>query len=289
MRHAVRSIGLALLLVLAGCKAAPPAPVAPALWEVRGPNGEHGWLFGTIHALPERVAWRSPPMDAALSGADRIVMEIGNADKPEELTRLFSQLARGEGEAPVEQRVDPALRAKFRALLDEFNLNAGDFANTDTWAVALQISRAAQGEAQGAFGLEAELMRAAAGKPVTELEGAEAQFRMFESLPEQDQRDLLDAIVVEASATDAEDRLGAAWKRGDMALMEAETRTGLLADRELREALLTSRNVAWAGKVAAMMRGGAHPFVAVGAAHMAGPDGMPALLAARGFTVTRVQ
>ncbi|MCG6121031.1 MAG: TraB/GumN family protein, partial [Blastomonas sp.] len=38
-----------------------------------------------------------------------------------------------------------------------------------------------------------------------------------------------------------------------------------------------------------MMRLGARPFVAVGAAHLAGPDSVQALLEARGYTVTRLQ
>ena len=74
-----------------------------------------------------------------------------------------------------------------------------------------------------------------------------------------------------------------------MATIEAETSRGMLADPELRAALFTQRNRKWSERVAELMQGGASPFVAVGAAHMAGSDGLPAMLAAKGFRVRRVQ
>ncbi len=124
---------------------------------------------------------------------------------------------------------------------------------------------------------------------MVELEGAEAQLRIFDALPEADQRDLLEATIDEANAGDRSTDLAKAWANGDVAALGAETTTGLLADPELRAALLVGRNRAWTDKIVALLKTKAHPFIAVGAAHMAGTDGLPVLLAARGFTVTRVQ
>jgi uncharacterized protein YbaP (TraB family) len=58
----------------------------------------------------------------------------------------------------------------------------------------------------------------------------------------------------------------------------------------LYEVLLKRRNLAWADKLTAEMdRASGTELVNVGALHMVGPDGLPALLAARGFKVERVQ
>ncbi|HEX7930347.1 MAG TPA: TraB/GumN family protein, partial [Sphingomicrobium sp.] len=141
-----------------------------------------------------------------------------------------------------------------------------------------------------ANGVDRAVEAAANKRPVVELEGAARQFGVFDALPEKDQRDLLALVLKDGSAIDNESGdLSAAWRKGDMAAIEAETRQGLLADPELREALFTGRNRAWTERLAAMLAQRAHPFVAVGAAHMAGPEGLPALLAARGYKVTRVQ
>ncbi len=287
MQHRLRAATFALLLALAGCKEARRESVTPALWEVSGATGERGWLFGTIHALPEPVDWRSAQVDAVIAGSDMLVLEI--ADSSGATAKLFARLSRTPGLPTAEQRVSPALRPKLAALMHEYGLGEDAFRDVETWAIAITLSQHAQGEADSRHGIESELSRAVAGKPVGELEGARAQLGIFDSLPEREQQDLLAAIVAEASASDRPDPLGSAWKRGDMKAMEFETRTGLLADPELRRALLENRNRAWAGRIAVMLAEGRHPLVAVGAAHMAGPDGLPALLEARGFKVRRIQ
>lgn len=288
MRVAVGA-ALALLLSLAGCNEPKPESVTPALWEIAGPSGEQGWLLGTIHALPEPVDWRSAAVDSALQSADRLVLEINNADDPAALAEVFTRLAHTPGQPPVAERVPAEIRPPLENLLADSGLTRRRFDNVETWAVAITLSQAASQDMDRRHGIDREIMRAAAGKPVVELEGAESQLRIFDRLPEKEQRDMLAAIVEEAGDKSAQDRLGRAWSNGDMAIIEAETHTGLLADPELRAALLVDRNVLWADKVAVMLKDGAKPFVAVGAAHMAGPEGLPALLAGRGFTVTRIQ
>lgn len=277
----------AFFLILPACKASPSDKVRPALWEVTGPHGEKGWLFGTIHALPQAVDWRSAAIDKALAGADGLVLEIADTDA---VPAVFTRLARTPGQPPLARRVPPALQARLRQVMREHKLADAQFADIESWAAALLISQAAQGDATADNGLEAALRTATEGKPVSELEGGAAQLGVFDALPEHDQRDLLAGVIEEAARPEQEhDPLYEAWASGDLAALEREARTGLLADPALRAALLTGRNRAWAPKIAAMLRARRHPLVAVGAAHMVGAGGLPALFAAQGFTVKRVQ
>lgn len=285
----MKRIALLLALSLAACAPQPEQQVRPALWEVTGPKGEKAWLFGTIHALPAPVDWRSPAIDRALEQSDLLVLEIDNADDPGALGRIFARLSTSPGLPPVAERLDDQRRKRLSAAMAELGLSTRDLAGMETWAAALTVSRAATAESHAAFGLESELMDAARGKPVFQLEGAEAQLRMFDGLPEREQQDLLSGVVEEALADRPEDRLARAWASGDMATIDREAHAGLLADAELRDALLVKRNRAWVAKLSALLAQRRRPLVAVGAAHMAGPDGLPALLAAQGLAVKRVQ
>ena len=80
-----------------------------------------------------------------------------------------------------------------------------------------------------------------------------------------------------------------AWLRGDVAALEALDHAGLLADPELRDALLIQRNADWVRQLSAMLKQGEKPLVAVGALHLVGKDGLVARLQAQGFKVTRLQ
>lgn len=284
-----RLLGVAVAALLAGCSAK-PEPANPALWRVEGAQGERGYLFGTIHALDRPALWRSGKVDRALRESDRIVVEVAGLADQAGLQKTFAAMSKSPGLPPVSARIDPTLRPRLAALLAKVGAREANFAGVETWAVALSLARASQGRAEAGNGIDRAVLAAAEGRPVVELEGAAHQLGLFDALPEAEQRDLLNAVLRDEGAIDNEsDDLAAAWRKGDMGLIERETGKGLLADPELRAALFTARNRAWSERLAAMLAGGEHPFVAVGAAHMAGPEGLPAMLAARGYEVTRVQ
>ncbi len=283
-----------LLIALAACGAAKPPPVEPAkvaLWAISDSTGVHGWLLGTVHSLPPGTQWRRPAIDSALTGADRLVLEIGEPLNPQIAGEALGRLAFTPGLPPPSERVGPKFRGDLSRVYKDLTLNDAQFKDQESWAVALQIA-AIGGLKQGMepeSGVEPELRKVIGAKPVTGLETIDSQFGIFDTLPPRAQSVLLEQVAHEAADNHDDDKdMLALWMRGDELGIAREAQTGFLADPELRAALLTRRNLAWADQINAMLKAGAKPFVAVGAAHVAGIDGLPRLLEARGWLVKRV-
>ncbi|GHC93539.1 TraB/GumN family protein [Novosphingobium pokkalii] len=284
----------ALALLTAAChKAAPPPlPAKVALWEIADTSGTRGWIFGTVHALPAGVQWRRPAIDHALANADRLVLEIAQPLDGNVAGVALARLAYTPGLPPPSARVAMKYRAALAKVYKDLNLTDAQFQNEESWAVALQIA-AIGGEKQGmdpASGVEPQLRKLIGGKPVAGLETLDGQFGIFDTLPDRAQQTLLEQITVEA-ADDRDDEADMVrlWLRGDDLGIARESQKGFLSDPVLHQALLTGRNAAWASQIDAMLKDGAAPFIAVGAAHVAGSDGLPALLQAKGWLVRRVE
>ena len=289
MRSLRRSAALLAALLLASC-APEPVPADPAIWLVEGPGGQKAWLFGTIHGLERPALWKTPPVAQALGAADTVIVEVAGLEDAGAMAKTFKELAHRPGQPPLADRVRPGLRKGLSKMLAEGGLEAGAFADVETWAAALTLARAASSKAKSEYGIDRAILAEAQDKRLVELEGAAGQLGIFDKLPEREQRDLLEAVIADTGAPGGGSaELAAAWRKGDMAPIEAATRRGLLADRELRAVLFTARNRRWSGRVQREMEAGIRPFVAVGAAHMAGPDGLPALLEAQGYAVTRLR
>lgn len=291
----IRAVALALLALLAACYRAPPPPPPPthvALWEIANDAGVHGWIMGTVHALPRGTLWRRPAIDAALARADRLVLEIGQPLDAQVAGAALGRLGFTAGLPPPTMRLPAAQRATLAGVYRQLGLDDARFAGEETWAVAMQIAAIA-GEKAGmdpASGVEPELRRLIGTRPVEGLETIDAQFGAFDGLPERAQVVLLADVAREVADGKDDDRdMLALWLKGDDQGMAREASTGFLAEPAIRTALLTARNRAWANEIDAMLKTGARPFIAVGAAHVVGTDGLPVLLGARGWTVRRVE
>jgi uncharacterized protein YbaP (TraB family) len=280
-----------VLLMLAGCQRAPAPASHVALWSVGNGAGTHGWILGTIHALPPGTQWRRPAIDAAMAAADRLVLEIGQPLNPEIAGKALARLALTPGLPPPSLRLDPAGRTALIAAYGRLGLDDARFRDEESWAVALQISALASQKAgaEAGNGVEAQLRAGMAGKPVSGLETVDSQFAVFDALPIRAQNVLLADVAREATDPRNDDAdVLALWLKGDEAGLAHEADSDFLADPTLHDALVTARNRAWTGQIDSVLHSGVHPLIAVGAAHVPGRDGLIAMLRAKGWQVTRV-
>lgn len=278
-------------LWLTGCSAPSSSPLndtppSPAIWQMTAPDGKTGWLFGTIHALPEGKTWRTRVFDEAYAQAGVLVLEATDIEGGGSVADAFARLAIAPGQPPLFQRVEPQ-HAKAVVELAE-NLGYGDesFAMMETWAVALTLSRE---DGPPGLGVDRQLLRMQDGKVLVGLEMAEDQLAAFDGLSPQNQAALLVAVAQMAGEPGKREQRAASWRAGDLAFLEKETHEGMMRDPDLRKALLEGRNRRWLPKVEALVESGRRPFVAVGAAHLVSEVGLPVLLRREGYTVHRIQ
>jgi len=289
-----------VVAVLAGWLAATAASAAPALWLVQNGRSQI-YLFGTLHALPRGAAWRTPVFDAVYAQAQTVWFE---APIDEVDPRAFSRFVAEHGvdpEQPLSRKLPPRTLAALQRQAD-----LGQLDHLRPWAAALMLSmrpppgRPAQGGPTVGAGADLMLIRAArqAGKAVRTFETLEDQSWIFAGLSEDAEVRYLTDVIRERTPRS---RL-AWWRRPSVDLIAAWldgdlTRAGpaLVGDLQtdnpaLYDALLRRRNQAWAEVLTRRLAAGdGVELVNVGALHMVGADGLPALLKARGFQVVRVQ
>jgi len=294
-RCAAMVIAALVGLAQTGCSDSPRGsaagpPPSPLIYEIASADGTvEGWLLGTIHALPEGTVWRSPAIERVVRSADLLVVEIAALDDRVALAQAFRELGTTPGLPPLDQRLPAAQRPQLATLLARGGIAPGDFTSTESWAAALMLARI-DADGDPANGVDLALIRAFPRSQLRELEGVRRQLSIFDRLSEAEQRDLLAAVVAEADEAPARAAaLRQAWLRGDEAALAAAAQSGILAHPALREALLVARNRRWEAQIAAMLAAPPKPLVAVGSAHLVGPEGLAALLTARGYRIRRLR
>jgi uncharacterized protein len=285
-------------LLLATCSKAPtPAEVKtegkPALWKATGDKGT-AWLFGTVHLLPPETNWQTPLFDQSVRDADVLVLEASGLDDVQATSAVFAQLGISGGQPTLASRVESTLHPTLDQLDEKIPGPRKFLDHMESWAAALTLASAQSAD----MALSTEngveniltLRFRSDGKAIIGLETVSEQFGYFDQLSEQDQRLMLNAVLRDADKNQANfKKLLAAWMSGDTDGLLDSGASGVLASATIREALLDRRNRNWADKVGAMIDDGRKAFVAVGAGHMVGEKGLPALLTAAGYTVERIQ
>jgi uncharacterized protein len=285
---------LGLLSAGAAGEARAPAKPRPALWKVADKDTTI-YLFGTIHLLPPKFDWQSGALEQAARRSDSLVVEtIVDERNPAGFAKAFSELAISPNLPPLMERVSAAKRPVLAAQLAKAGPNRAGFDRMETWAAALMLL-GPQFNSIGlsqADGVEQVLKKRFfdAGKPVGQLETNAEQLRFFDVLPEAAQRTLLEGALERPEDVRKQfDAMLAAWARGDVAAIARTFNAEMTDSPALAELLLKRRNANWSQWIAQRLSQPGTVMVAVGAGHLAGPSSVQAMLAKRGFRVTRVQ
>jgi uncharacterized protein YbaP (TraB family) len=272
------------------------ASAAPAMWRVTAPGADL-YLFGTLHALDPNAQWRTPAYDAAYEKAKVVWFEadLGGAD-PASIGLLLNRYGVDPAKG-LSQKLAPGDLAVLKSQADLARID-----HLRPWAAAMMLSMQpvlSRGAAV-ASGADAEITRQAraGGKQIKTFETLEDQARMFASLPESAEVAYLEGVIHERARPTARislhpsaTSLEAEWLAGDLARLGPALVRDMSRDNpSLYDALLKDRNLAWADALTReLASANGVELVNVGALHMVGDDGLPALLKARGFKVERIQ
>jgi uncharacterized protein YbaP (TraB family) len=159
------------------------------------------------------------------------------------------------------------------------------------WLAAVTLT-ATYVQAQGydpLSGVEARLWPLARerGKEIDYFETIEQQVRFFADLPKEVEVGLFEQTLLEYNgASDLLDSLVGAWQEGNVTEIDRLINGEMRAEApEIYEVVITRRNQAWVGRIQELLEGSGTHFIALGAGHMAGGDGVVGLLRARGVEV----
>lgn len=283
-KNTLKKISLSFMLFCLAISA--QATEKGLFWKLESPTGKVSYLFGTIHTDDNRVSNFSPNVVNAIKSVDAFMMEAAENRDPSVMLLSEGNLATQLTEAEFEQ---------VRALADFHTMHLGAAMQMKPWLLAVVFDLP---KPQTPFAQDNMLMSEAenASKDVVGIESAKEHFSVMDNFSLDEQMVMLRAVLKRTPAqkeTDFE-RLMAAYLAGDSDKLTAldEKITGGMLPKELwakmRTKLLDERNVVMADRTTAVAKDRS-VFIAVGASHLSGDDGLIAAFKKAGFKLTAMR
>jgi len=284
---------------LAGA-AAPAAEDSAAkhlLWKVTGPKAVV-YLLGTIHAGKADFYPLPSIIEDSFNKADTLIEEI-DLSQPAEAARAERGLIE-EGSYPnndtITNHLSEVTRSRLAAYLKKGGLSEEAVAHMRPWAVGMlvvQLEMKRMGF-DPSYGLDQHILEEArqSHKLIGTLEDAGSQIKLLSSLSEELQDRLLSSSLVDMEKfPDVVDLLTRAWQSGDAAMVQ-EVVTSEVRDypqlAPLMTKLLDDRNTAMTAKIERFLQTPESYFVAVGAGHLVGDNGILSQLRRKNFKLEQL-
>jgi uncharacterized protein YbaP (TraB family) len=270
-------------------------PVRPALFVVRDADSAI-YLFGTVHVRRPGSDWGGAAAQAALAESDEVWTEIDiDPDAAARSQSIIMRLGMAPADQPLSSRLTEAENRRLNALLARLRVPRAMIEPMQPWfaGITLSIIPMVQAGYDPDAGVDQMIDTAAeaAGKRMRSFETLEQQLNFMAELSAEAQHEMLLEAIDQGDKGAAElDSMSAAWESGDVNTLEAlvveDTRKNY---PELYGVLIRARNDAWMEVLRRELDGAGVDFIAVGAGHIVGRDGLVAQFRARGFTVERVE
>jgi uncharacterized protein len=255
-------------------------------WKMESPNGQTSYLFGTIHTDDNRVTDFTPPVLAALKSVDTFMMEVQQSND-----NRFYLLPEGN----LAQQLTAAEFEKVRDLADFHVMHLGAALQMKPWLLAVVFDLP---KPQTPFAQDNVLMTTSEDllKNIEGLETPQEHFGVMDGFSMDEQLVMLRAVLKRTPEQKERDfeRLMAAYLKGDsdnITALDAQITGGMLPKPlwdKMRKALLDDRNGVMAER-AIKATNEKSVFIAVGASHLSGDNGLIAAFKNAGYRLTPIQ
>jgi len=252
------------------------------------------YLVGSVHMLTSDFYPLPASLEAGFKDSDLLVEEANLAEMLSP-NMQFSMLSRGM--LPARQTLDKVISPATLALLNKHTSALGMPAEAlkqfKPWMLAMTIEAMEWQKAgfDAELGLDKHFFDRAQveNKTIQGLETTDFQISLFDGMSmEQQDRFLAETLKGVATETASVNKLAASWKIGDAGAIERLVLSDIKDDPFVYDRLLVARNRTWLPKIEALFSRPRPAFVVVGAAHLVGPDGLLAMLKAKGYQLVQL-
>lgn len=271
------------------------------LWKLEKPGEKPSFLFGTMHMTDPRVTALPPAAQTAYDAADIVVIETTEVlDKQKMMAALLKEpdLMMFTDDTTLSSLLSPDDAAVVNKALDARGIPPGSVAKMKPWLlsamVALPVCEVAR-QAGGAPVLDVKLAEdaKALGKTVEGLETVAGQLRAMASLPLAfHMKGLVDTLKLGDRMNDVNETMILLYQRGDTGMFWPLFRVVLPGAEDdaagyaaFEQTMITSRNKVMVDHALPILAKG-NAFMAVGALHLPGPEGLVEDFRKAGYTVT---
>lgn len=261
-------------------------------------DGKTSYLFGTIHVGRDGFYPLDPMVSRALLDSKALVIELDIREDAAFQVALARHGRYADGDK-VQNHLTPAALQKTVQALARAGMSLQSVEHYKPWLIA-NLLVGAELDLHGfqrSQAVEYALLAAAQKqeKTVRELESADYQLALFDSLDARQQEQyLLEnlADLADGASLKKSQALIDAWSSADVpgirAAWQSATSGDSISAGFMNRVLLGKRNPEMASNIERIMQQDQVAFVGVGLLHLVGDDGLPQLLKRRGYQVEQL-
>ncbi|WFU08528.1 TraB/GumN family protein [Rhizobium sp. CB3090] len=270
-------------------------------WKIEKPGLKPSWLLGTMHVSDARVLTMPKGAAEASAAADTIVVESDEIlDDKKAAAALFvnPSLTMLTDGSTISQHLSPEENAKLEAGLKQRGVPLAAVAHMQPWLISSSFEMTScevRRKAAGMKFLDQKLASdsAASGRQVKGLETLAEQAKAMSDLPVKlHLKSLIQTLELGDKINDVNETMTDLYLAGNIGAMIPMLKTiepdETLSDEDtatFEQRIILDRNKVMAERAAPILAKG-NAFIAVGALHLVGDQGLVELLRKQGFTVT---